>query len=92
MRLWEEKGELMNQFMTEVFVKQPLASPGSANNLMICIAVCIYALSPPPATHTQVLQKEETNTYPHERGAHLVELAAILSGSTEVVWFQLISC
>ena len=47
-KLWEEKGVLMNQFMTEVFVEQPLASRVSANNLMICIAVCIYALFPPP--------------------------------------------
>ena len=30
--LWEEKAHSMNELFTKVFVEQPLASPGSANN------------------------------------------------------------
>ena len=37
----------MNQLMTKVFVEQPLASPGSAKNCMVCIfAVILIFLLP----------------------------------------------
>ena len=31
LKLWEEKDQSLNEWITEVFVEQPLASPGSAN-------------------------------------------------------------